>query len=355
VPRAESGREYALGMHAPGRYDRVVEITECHLQEPVANEVLALVRRRCEESGFLAYDAVDHSGLVRNVGIRSARNGAGALELMVNLQTSPCEVPARLVPLAEELVAAFPAVVAVVQNMPSAAGNSAMDPARQRLLAGARSHIEQRLCGLTFEISANSFFQTNPSQAERLYEEARRAADLRPDDVVLDLFCGTGTIGLSMARFCRTVVGYELVADAVADAKRNARRNGITNVRFVEGNLERARDLPVETICGEDAVDVIVLDPPRSGVGPRLTKELARTTARRIVYISCNPATCARDLAYLAELAPGRFAVDSVVPVDMFPHTPHIEVVASVSVDPGVPPPPRRVAAAPGAAAGGIE
>jgi 23S rRNA (uracil-5-)-methyltransferase RumA len=344
VPRSESTRKYALGMHAPGRYDRVVEINECHLQEAVGNEILERVRRRCADLGFLAYDAVDQSGLVRNVAIRTAHNAKGELEVMVNLQTSPCEVPQRLKPLAEELVGRFPQVKVVVQNMPATADNNNMDPSLQRLLAGERTYIEQQLCGLTFEISANSFFQTNPWQAEALYAEARRVADLRPDDVVLDLFCGTGTIGLSMARFCGKVIGYEIVGEAVADAVRNAKRNCIKNVRFIEGNLDRAKDLPVETICGESAVDVIVLDPPRSGIGPKLTKELARTSARRIVYISCNPVTCARDLAYLEELAPGRFEVEGVVPVDMFPHTPHIEVVTSIRVRESVPPPSRRFA-----------
>lgn len=342
VPRSESTREYALGMHAPGRYDRVVEIKECHLQETVGNEILDHVRDRCGELGFLAYDAVDQSGLVRNVAIRTAHNADGELEVMVNLQTSPCEVPRRLVPLAQELVEKFPVVRVVVQNMPATADNNNMDPNLQRLLAGERTHIEQLLCGLTFEISANSFFQTNPFQAETLYKEARRVADLRPDDVLLDLFCGTGTIGLSMAKYCGKVIGYEIVGDAVADAVRNAKRNGIKNVRFIEGNLDRAKDLPVDTICGEDAVDVIVLDPPRSGIGPKLTKELARTSARRIVYISCNPVTCARDLAYLEELAPERFIVESVAPIDMFPHTPHIEVVTSILVNKSIEPPPRR-------------
>lgn len=341
VPREVSTRVYALGMHAPGRYDRVVEIDECHVQEEAGNGILNFVRHRCADLGFLAYDAVDQSGLVRNLAIRTAHNTEGKLEIMVNIQTSPCEVPARLVPLAEELIAKFPDVVTVVQNMPSDHSEKIMDPSLQRLLAGERTFIEQKLCSLAFEISANSFFQTNPHQAERLYEEAMRAADLRPDDVVLDMFCGTGTIGLSMAAHCGRVIGYEIVAAAVADANRNARRNNVKNIRFLEGNLDRAQNIPSETICGSE-VDIIVLDPPRSGIGPKLTKDIARTLARRIVYISCNPVTCARDIAYLQQVAPGRFVVESIVPVDMFPHTAHIEVVVSLAVDPNVPPPPRR-------------
>lgn len=345
LPRTETQRVYALGMHAPGRYDRVVEIDDCHLQSVEGNAVLNYVRRRCDELEFMPYDAVDGSGLMRNVMIRSAINADGQLELMVNLMTSVCEVPQRLVPLATELMETFPEIICVVQNMPSAPANTSMDPSLQRLLAGERTYIEQGICGLSFEISANSFFQTNAFQAEQLYTTALSMAGLRDDDVLLDLFCGTGTIGLSMATHCKRVVGVEVVADAVADAKRNAKRNGIENAEFIEGNLDSLKNTPLAAICGENAAEVIIVDPPRSGIGPKLAKELARTSARTILYISCNPSSQVRDLGFLHELAPGRFIVDKIVPVDMFPHTPHIECVVAITVNPAVPPPARRFAA----------
>jgi 23S rRNA (uracil1939-C5)-methyltransferase len=329
-PETPTKRDYALGLHVPARFDRIVEISECHVQEPVGNEILQFIRSRCEDLKLEAYDSVNASGYMRNVGIRSARNAADELEIMVNLMTGLCEVPGRLVPLAEELLSKFPTIVSVVQNMPSVASNVAVDPSLQRLLAGERAYLEQKLCGLSFEISANSFFQTNSYQAEKLYNEARFVAQLKPDDVLLDLFCGTGSIGLTMASHCRKVVGIELVADAVADAKRNAKRNKITNAEFAVGDLLRLKDSPIP-LLGKEQPDVIVVDPPRAGLHKDVVKFLSKTMARRIVYVSCNPATQVKDLAYLLELAPGKFAIDCVRPVDMFPHTPHIECIVGIS------------------------
>jgi 23S rRNA (uracil1939-C5)-methyltransferase len=174
----------------------------------------------------------------------------------------------------------------------------------------------------------------NPIQSERLYETALRLAQLEPTDTVLDLFCGTGTIGLSMAAHCMQVVGVEVVKEAVADAKLNALRNGIKNAKFVLGDLDRVKDVPIEAI-GEAAASVIIVDPPRAGLHKNLVKFLARTTARRIVYVSCNPATQVQDMAYLLEIAPrGKFVIKEAVPVDMFPSTPHIECVISIAVNP---------------------
>lgn len=328
---ARKDREYALGLHVPSRYDRIVQIDECFIQDPVGNDILEFIRQRVDELGLLPYDCVDHSGYIRNVCIRTARPKSGSLEIMVNFMTNPCEVPAMLVPLAEELRSRFPAVVCVVQNMPNGRAREAMDPSLQRLLAGPRPYIEQALQGLTFEISANSFFQTNPFQAERLYAEAIRMADLRADDVVVDLFCGTGSIGLSMAAHCRSVVGVEVVRDAVEDARRNARNNGITNAHFVHADLSKQGRELQQAVLGDVSPDVIVVDPPRAGLHKSVVKFLSECNARRLVYVSCNPKTQVQDLRLLLDLAPGRFTIDKIVPVDMFPHTPHIETVVSLS------------------------
>jgi 23S rRNA (uracil1939-C5)-methyltransferase len=178
-----------------------------------------------------------------------------------------------------------------------------------------------------FEIAAN------PLQSERLYETALRHAQLLPTDTVLDLFCGTGTIGLSMAAHCARVVGVEVVKEAVADAKLNAKRNGIRNATFVLGDLDRVKDVPIEAI-GAAAASVIIVDPPRGGLHKNLVKFLAKTTARRIVYVSCNPATQVQDMAYLLEIAPkGKFVLEEATPVDMFPHTSHCECVLSIAVN----------------------
>jgi tRNA/tmRNA/rRNA uracil-C5-methylase (TrmA/RlmC/RlmD family) len=170
LPIDRAGREYALGMHAGGRYDRVVEIAECHIQHPVANEILALVRARCIDQLLLPYDSVDGSGYVRNVAIRSAINSSGELEMMVNIHTNPDPCKDLLLPLAVELRETFPSIICVVQNMPDNAVEMANNHKNQRLLAGDRSYIEQQLCGLTFYISPNSFFQSAlPVESPYLY------------------------------------------------------------------------------------------------------------------------------------------------------------------------------------------
>lgn len=321
--------EFAVGLHAPQRFDKVVEITRCHIQEEVGNEILAFVRTRAEEMLLDSYDPRSGLGYMRNVAIRTARNAIGELEVMVNVVTSPCEVPGRLLPLAEELIARFPTIVCVVQNMPKAAANTPVDPSLERLVAGPRRYIEQKLCGLIFQISANSFFQTNPHQAGTLYGVVAQAADLGEDDVVCDLFCGTGTIGLTLAGQCKKVVGLEIVDAAVEDARRNAKRNGIGNAEFVKVNLEKMKDSFV-VAGGAEAPDVIVVDPPRAGLHKSLVKQFALSTARRIVYVSCNPASQMRDLRMLEEMAPGKFRAVEVQPVCMFPHTHHVESVVTL-------------------------
>lgn len=323
--------DYALGLHAPQRFDKIVSVEECHIQEPVGNDILAFIRERAQSQPLLLtpYDPTTNEGYMRNVALRSSRNTNGDLEVMVNIITSPCDVPERLVPLANELMERFPQVVCVLQNMRGKASKVLVDMTKERLLAGARSYIEQQLCGLSFQISANSFFQTNSYQAEVLYEEVRKAADLNPDDSVLDLFCGTGTIGLSLARHCRKVMGIEVVETAVADARLNASRNGIQNAEFLEGNLDKLKDLSLGDLGWTNA-DVIVVDPPRAGLHKDLVKFLRSCSARRIVYVSCSPASQLRDIRYLQEICPGQFRVSHVQRVDMFPQTHHIECIVTL-------------------------
>lgn len=329
--RASEGLDYALGLHASGRYDRVVEISECHVQDSTANRILQHVRERCEHMGLAPYDAVDHSGYVRNVAIRKSVNTAGSPEYMVNIMTNPCFAPDLLVPLAAGLREKFPDITCVVQNMPSKLSDTAMDYSQQRLLAGDRDYIEQRVGDLIFEISAGSFFQTNTAQAEVLYSLVRDAAKLTSRDTVLDLFCGTGTIGLSMASSCKKVVGVEMVEDALSNAKRSAVRNGVKNAEFLLGDLTKLRELKPYMLSKMEA-DVIIVDPPRAGLHKNLVKYLSTANMRRIVYVSCNPMSQVQDIKSLLERAPNRFVVQKVVPVDMFPHTPHIETVCSIAI-----------------------
>ena len=182
---------------------------------------------------------------------------------------------------------------------------------------------------MTFDISAYSFFQTNTHQAKVLYDVAREFADLQVDDIVYDLYCGTGTIGLFLARACKEVIGMEVVPSAVEDAKRNAINNEIYNARFVLGDVNKLfRNLPDEK-QNLPSPDVVILDPPRAGITEKTARRIAAQKPRTIVYISCNPATQARDLKWIC--AEGDYDIEKTQPVDMFPHTPHIETVVKLT------------------------
>ncbi|PXF46362.1 putative RNA methyltransferase CT0009 [Gracilariopsis chorda] len=255
--------EYALGLHAPQRFDKVVSITECHIQPSVANKILNFVREEAQRLLLEPYDTKQDTGYLRNIAIRTSTNSKGQIEVMVNIITSPCDVPNRLKPLAQSIKYTFPEVVCVLQNLRGVKSSFSVDESQERLLTGDRRYIEQELCGLTFRISANSFFQTNADQAEVLYENVRRAAKLTPDDVVLDLFCGTGTISLCLARSAKQVYGIDVVAAAINDARKNALVNRITNATFEEGNLDKLKSSKGTKALLEP--DVIVVDPRAQG------------------------------------------------------------------------------------------
>lgn len=246
---------------------------------------------------------------------------------MVNFVTSSYK-PELLKPLVEKITS-FPEVVSVVNNVNTSVGNTSAGEEEYTL--HGKSTITETLRGLTFQISANSFFQTNTWQAEVLYKLIEECAGLRGDgsEIVLDLFCGTGTIGLTLARRVRHVYGYEVVAQAISDACLNAKLNGISNATFIQGDLNK-----IDANFGSNfpKPDIVISDPNRPGMHLKLIKFLLKLKAQRIIYVSCNPATCARDLEYLChgvreQNIEGCYKLKSVQPVDMFPHTPHIECV----------------------------
>ncbi|PHT88948.1 hypothetical protein T459_11054 [Capsicum annuum] len=321
---------YALGLHAPGFFDKVLNVNKCLLQSDSANEVLATVQEcwRDPELGFSPWNVHSHSGFLKHLMLRSGRNiETGLPELMVNFVTSS-DNPERLRPLVEKITT-IPEVVSIVNNVNTSIGNTSVGE-KEHTLYG-KSTITETLRGLTFQISANSFFQTNTQQADILYKLIEDCAFLKGDgsEIVLDLFCGTGTIGLTLAQRVKHVYGFEVVAQAVSDARQNATLNCINNATFIEGDLNKvdatfASNLPKP--------DIVITDPNRPGMHIKLIKFLLKLRASRIIYVSCNPATCARDLNYLCYGVPeqnmeGHYRLSSLQPVDMFPHTPHIECV----------------------------
>jgi 23S rRNA (uracil1939-C5)-methyltransferase len=317
----EEAPSQALGLHVPGRFDKVLDIQECWLQHPVANDILHWVKGKAKELDLKPYDIKTHTGFLRYLVIRTAGTANQDLEVMVNLVTSR-EEPQPLKVLADELVATFPDVKSVINNINTR--KAAVAYGEWEIVLAGKSTITDHVRSLNFDISANSFFQTNSVQAAVLYDQVEQACAFTGGEVVYDLYCGTGTIALMLAGGVQEVAGFESVSSAVEDAARNAMLNEIYNARFFHADLStryftRAgvrlqRQIPPP--------DIVVIDPPRAGMHPKLVEELITMAPGKVVYVSCNPATQVRDIRPMIDSG-YRFRL--IQPVDMFPHTPHIE------------------------------
>ena len=308
-----------VGLHAAERYDVVLDIERCLLQSETMNALLDEFRRQVRERDLPVWDPRSERGLLRFVTVREGRRTG---EAMVNVVAAAPDVQA-VMPVAEALKARVPATASVLLNVNDKKASVAVGSEEHLLLGG--DQITESLDGVSFQISANSFFQTNTVQAERLFAIVAEACALRGHETVLDLYSGTGAISLLLARRATRVYGVELSAAAVADAGRNARANGIENCTFLPGEVRHV--LPVLMREGVRA-DVIVADPPRAGFHPKALAAMAALAPERIVYVSCNPATLARDVGDLVRQG---YRLEWVQPVDMFPQTPHIEAVARLS------------------------
>ena len=299
------------GFHAPGRFDEIVPLDDCLLASERGNAAREQVLAWAREQGLSAWDRRDQRGLLRNLVVREGRRTG---ELQVRLVTSPGRDRRRRPRRRGRLRGA----VLDAGRRPRREHAGRRDEAR---IKGSK-RLREQLGDLEFLISPEAFFQTNTEMAEVLYGAAVELAGLRGHERVFDLYCGIGTIGLSLASRAREVVGVEIVEPAVADAIDNARRNEITNARFFAGDIRLAmRDLVEE--AGKP--DVCVIDPPRAGLSQKVVRRIIEAAPKRIVYVSCNPTTLAPNAAQLVEAG---YALRRVRPVDMFPQTPHIECVA---------------------------
>jgi 23S rRNA (uracil1939-C5)-methyltransferase len=305
-------RSFALGLHVPGTFDKVLDTEACLLHPPLGNRILAEVRDFIRSSGRPVYGLRSHEGFWRFVALR---NSAAYGRWMVNLVTA-FEDADVISLLAERLRQRFPEIDSVVNNVTARQAGIAVGEF-ERLVAG-QPFIRDRIGRFEFEISANSFFQTNTLAAERLYETVADYAGLTGDEAVLDLYSGTGTIPIFISGRCREVVGIEIVAGAVADARKNCSLNGVGNCRFIQADI---RDGLAQV---ELRPDVAIIDPPRVGMAEEVVAQVLRMAPARLVYVSCNPATLARDL----RLLDAGYEVKEVQPCDMFPHTFHVEAVA---------------------------
>ena len=303
---------FALGLHVPGTFHKVLDTRACLLQPEAGNRILDAVRKFMRASDRPVYGLRSHEGFWRFLMLR---HSAAHDQWMVNIVTASEDRDA-VMPLAEMIVDGFPEVVSVVNNITARRSGVAIGE-REIHLAG-KPVLTDRIGGFEFEISANSFFQTNTRGAQTLYETVGRYAALKGHEKVLDLYCGTGTIAICLAKQAGEVIGLELMESAVGDARKNCRLNGIDNCRFILGDIKDT----LETI--HTAPDLLVIDPPRAGMHKDVLKQVLRLGPEKIVYVSCNPATLARDILELKEA----YDVKEVQPVDMFPHTFHIESVA---------------------------
>jgi 23S rRNA (uracil1939-C5)-methyltransferase len=312
----EGSHGLTVGLHEAERYDRVLAVDRCLLQSERMNALLDEARRFFVERGLTAYEQDSGEGLLRFLMLREGRRTD---EAMVNVVTSSPAV-SELEPLAGRLAARVKETASVVMNVNPKKASVAVGV--EEHLLGGRDHIRESVGGLSFQVSANSFFQTNTAQAERLFAIVLEAAALTGDETVFDLYAGTGAISLLLAERSRWVYGVEVAQAAVDDAARNAAANGIANCTFLAGEV---RFVLPELIAQGVSAQVVVADPPRAGFHPKALSALAHLAPARIIYVSCNPATLARDLG---DLARAGYRVEWVQPVDMFPHTPHIEAVA---------------------------
>jgi 23S rRNA (uracil1939-C5)-methyltransferase len=315
-PGPENPDAFAVGLHVPRRFDKILDIEACLLQSPEANQLLESCRRAMAASGLKPYNIKNHSGFWRFLIIRE---GMRTGQRMLHILTAGMEEKngAECVDgMADSLLRDFPDLTTIVHGISDRPGQVAWSES-ERVLHGP-GIIREEILGKTFEISPASFFQTNTLQADVLFDTLIELARFRGDETVFDLYCGTGAIGICLADRVRRVVGIEVIESAVRNARRNAACNGTGNIEFIHADMKYA-------LQGRgERPDVVILDPPRGGTHPHTVRDILALAPQKIIYVSCNPPMLAKDLRQLSQ----GYTLEIVQPVDMFPHTQHIEAVA---------------------------
>jgi 23S rRNA (uracil1939-C5)-methyltransferase len=320
-PPGEELPSVFLGLHVTQRYEKVLDIAECHLQSDLSNRILRFTRAFVRRRRLSVHIPQRDEGYLRFLVIRQSARTA---EVMVNLVTFD-DRPDLLQEFAAELRAECPEVTTVVNTINRTKAQIASGE-ETRIVFGP-GVIRERLGKFTFEISAGSFFQTNTAQAERLYGVAEAFAELNGGETVYDLYSGTGSIALFVSERAGRVVGVEAVESSIRDAERNVRLNGVRNCTFVLGDLKDRLTRDAGWMAAHPRPDVLIIDPPRSGMHPKVVEEIVRLRVPRLVYVSCNPSTQARDVKLLCL---DTYRLVKLQPVDMFPHTYHIENVCQL-------------------------
>lgn len=315
-----SDRCFAAGLHVPGRFDKILNINECHLQHPISYQILDIVRSWCEKYDIAPYNRIHHEGFMRNLVIRKAHHTD---DLMVNIVTYEDDQDV-IEALSYALLDEFPEITTIVNNINDTRSPTA-EGRYEKVLHGP-GHITDHIGPYHFSIDANAFFQTNTAQAEKLYEVTKQYADIQDNDIVYDLYCGVGTLSLFLSRNTKHVIGIELEDVSIKNARKNAQDNEVQNVSFVKGDM---KDVFTEDITSEYGdPNCLITDPPRAGMHPDVVERLKELQVPKMVYVSCNSSTMARDLKELNEV----YDILEVQPVDMFPQTYHIETVAKLRI-----------------------
>jgi len=307
------------GFHAKGVFDKVVEIDVCHLQHEPTNEIRKFIAAYALEHDIPFYDIKQHQGWLRTMMVRIATTG----ELMVNVVFG-YEDKGHRTNLMDQLLQRFPQITTLLYTINTKMNDSIFD--LHPKVYNGKGYIIERLEDFQFKISPKSFFQTNTRQGEKLYSITREYAELNGSQTVYDLYCGTGSIGIFVSRLAKKIIGVEVIPEAIEDAKENAALNNIQHASFFAGDVINICDDAFFEVHGKP--DVVITDPPRAGMHEKLVKKLLEISAPTLVYVSCNPATQARDLALLDE----KYTVEKIQPVDMFPHTHHIENVVQLKL-----------------------
>ncbi len=313
-----------LGLHLPGRYDTVINNTECYLQSEAGMQILNKVREYTEQSGLPAYDIQKNRGFWRYLIIRDSKI---TNQILVNIvtNTSGKDEEKVLDKLAETLKELVPDMSVFVHSIHSGKSQAANWQSFRVVLG--EGFIEDSIGEFNFKIDAGVFFQTNTKQVKNLYDIAIEAGEFKKDDVVYDLYSGIGTIPIYISKLVSKVVGMEIVEESIEAARSNAEHNSISNCKFLAGKIRVLIKFPDNLYKYHGKPDVVVIDPPRSGMDPKSLDRVIKMEAPRIVYISCNPSTLARDLKVFSE----KYNIEYAVPVDMFPHTGHVETVVKMS------------------------
>ena len=319
IPVGEQDGELITGFYQQRSHRIIDDMDTCVIQNELGDRMVEATRRIATDLGIEAYDEKTHRGVLRHIIVRTA---FGTNDTMIILVTRTEKLP-KQDELIKQLTETYPAIKSIIHNINNKKTNVILGK-KSRTLFG-EDYIYDSIGDLKFKISPRSFYQVNPTQTKVLYEKALEYANVGADDVVIDAYCGIGTISLFLAQKSKKVYGVEIVPEAIDDAKTNAKLNGITNAEFVVGEAEKV--MPWWTAQGLRP-DVIVVDPPRKGCAPEFLEAMIEMEPKRIVYVSCNPSTLARDLRILED---GGYRTIEVQPVDMFPNTPHVELVALMS------------------------